>query len=258
MVATHDLLMYGSRLHLVDKSLADDEVVYAPPYVFSACPHSVTPPAVLVLGIGVKMAESVDEAAVEQDRHLFTFLIGKSSIEVVGLRILEVYLLMSDIEVATVDYRLERVQSYEICTQGIFPLHTVGQPTWQLSFLLSVLAVGSIAAYEVETVHLKGDEASLPVMLLLTEPIGHRQGFVSCENGRATVALFLRVTPILMITWQVEADLTFLQFGLLKTKEICIHAVEYFHEVLAHDGAESIYIPANEFQFFKVIRLSGF
>ena len=53
------------------------------------------------------MAESVDEAAVEQVRHLLTFLIGKSCIEVVGLRILEVYLLMCDIEVATIDYRLE-------------------------------------------------------------------------------------------------------------------------------------------------------
>ena len=91
-------------------------------------------------------------------------------------------------------------------------------------------------------------------MLLLTEPVGHRQGFVACENSRATIALFLCVIPVLMITRQVEADLTFLQFGLLKTEKVCIHAVEYFHEVFAHDGAKTIYIPANEFHFFEVLR----
>ena len=60
------------------------------------------------------MSECVGESVAEPCSELSPLFVGESGVHAVGLRILEVNLLMSHVEVAAYDYRFFPVESLEI------------------------------------------------------------------------------------------------------------------------------------------------
>ena len=71
------------------------------------------------------MAERVSETCFQQLRHLSSFFISKTSILVISFKILQIYFLVSDIEIAANNYWLFLVQFFNISSESIFPLHAV-------------------------------------------------------------------------------------------------------------------------------------
>ena len=126
MVATHNLGVYLGFCHLGGEALGDEEVVDAPPSVLLTGAEAVGPPAVGHL-VGVQTAEGVDKATVEQTGHGLALLVGKSGVAAVGLGILEVYLLVGHIHVATDDDGLVGVEAEQIVLEVALPLHAVVQ-----------------------------------------------------------------------------------------------------------------------------------
>ena len=54
------------------------------------------------------------------------------------------------------------------------------------------------------------------------------QGSLFCENGSAGIALLFGVVPELLIAGQIQADLAFLEFGLLEAEEVGSFGIEEF------------------------------
>ena len=199
----------------------------------------------------MKKAEGVSKTTLQQERHLLALLVGKAWVHPVGLGVLQVYLLMRHIQVATIDDGLLLVQSREIAAQVVFPLHAIVQA------LEPILRVGRVAAHQEEVVHLQGDESALGVVLLNAHAIGDAQRLMASEDGSTAIALLFGIVPIGGVARYIQVYLSSLQLGFLKAEEVGIQLVECFQKVLAHYGAESVYVPTDEFHIWCLCFLGG-
>ena len=74
------------------------------------------------------MAECVDESAVEELRHLSSFLVREAGVAPVGRRVLDVYFLVGYIEVSADYHSFFLREGQQVCPEIVFPFHPVVQP----------------------------------------------------------------------------------------------------------------------------------
>ena len=134
----------------------------------------------------------------------------------IGLRILDVYLLMSHVQVTTKDDWFLGIKAFQVIPEVCFPLHAIVQA------LQTVLRIRRITADEVEIVHLKRDDASLMVVLVNTDTVCHAERLVAGEYSRSTIAFLVGIVPIRLIPVEGEVKLSLLHFRFLQTKEVGI------------------------------------
>ena len=126
MVRARYLVQNLSRINVVLKAFAHQEIVDTPACVPKAGTSTIRPPAIFHL-VRVLEAPSVYESRAEKFRKFRTLLVGKSCIEVVRRRILEVYLLVSHIHIAAHHDRFLTLQGLYESAKGVFPAHPVIQ-----------------------------------------------------------------------------------------------------------------------------------
>ena len=112
-----------------------------------------------MLQVRIEIPEGVNKAALDDSIHLGTLFISKSGVASVGLRILNINLVMGDVKVSAVYYRLGSFQFFDLCEKNIFPRHPVVKP-FQL-----ITGVWDIYCNEIELLKLKGDNAPFCIML---------------------------------------------------------------------------------------------
>ena len=178
MVAAEHLVMYGCCGHTVHQSLRYDEVIDAPSDVLLACLESVRPPRIGRI-VGVKRSERIDKSLRKKPCHLRTLLVRESGVLAIGLRILQVNLLVRHIKVATENDWLAGVKRLDVRKEVVLPCHAVVQTAQ------TVLRVGRIARYEEEIVHLQRDDTALMVVfvLLFSYAIADRQRLETRVDG---------------------------------------------------------------------------
>ena len=252
VVAAHDVGVDCGGLELGLEAVGAEPVVDAPAGVLLAGMESVAPPGVDVGCVGEEMTEGVGEPCGEQFGELGTLLVGETCVEMVGFGVLDVDFLVRHVHVATDEHGLRLVQSLEVEAEGVVPGHALGEA------LESVLRVGGVDGDDVELGVFECDDASLgehltPVAVgeggddVLGQTQGNGEGRVLGVDGGAGVAFPLGVVPVGLVAGEGEVELPCLHLGLLQTKEIRVERGEGLRETLAAHGAESVYIPGNEF-----------
>ena len=126
MVRTRYVVKNLCREDVLPKAFAHQKIVDTPACIPETGTSTIRPPAIFHL-VRVLKAPSVDESRAEKLREFRTFLVGKSCIEVVRRRILEVYLLVSHIHVSAHHDRFLTLQVLYESAEGIFPIHPVSQ-----------------------------------------------------------------------------------------------------------------------------------
>ena len=187
------------------------------------------------------MAEGIDESGGEQVGELRALLIGETGAVVVGLGVLQVDLLMSDVQISAQDDGFDLIQLTQVSTEGIFPRHAVGQAG---QFLLGI---GRVTAHEVEFLKFHGDDTALGVVLRDADAVFHGNRRDAGEDGRAGIALLFGVVPVALIAGQHKVGLTGLQFGLLQADDVGVEGEYALGKALVDDGAEAVYVPGNQF-----------
>jgi len=250
MVGAEDFCVYDGILDTRTQAVADDEIVNAPASVLLSGLEAVAPPRIGHL-LRIFPTESVGEAAAEQKGELLALLVGETRIAAVGLRVLDVYLLVRHVQVAAEDDRLLRVKLLEIFAEVILPRHSVVQT------LQAVLRVGRIAAHQEEVSHLQRDDTPLVVVRVYADAIAHVQRLMTGEDGRARIAFLLGRVPIRLIAFKLNVELAGLHLRLLKAEEIGIQLTENISEAFALAGAQAVHIPTNQFHGRLVVWFVG-
>ncbi len=75
------------------------------------------------------------------------------------------------------------------------------------------------------------------VVFLNSDAVGNRKRLRLREDGRAGIALFLRIIPVLVIARKIQCDLSFLQLRLLHAEKIGVLGQQKFGKSLAHTGS---------------------
>ena len=182
----------------------------------------------------------VHEPGRQQLGHLRPLLVGEAGVHPVRLGVLQVDFLVRHVHVAADDDGLLLVQRLQETAEVVLPRHAVVQPPQP------VLTVRRIDIHQVEVLHLQRDDAALVVVFLNAHAVADAERLQAGEDGRAAVALLLRIVPVRLIAGQVQAELPLLQFRLLKAEEIGIQRLERLHEILTHYGPKSVHIPTNK------------
>ena len=147
---------------------------------------------------------------------------------------------MRHIQVATHDDGLLGIETQQIGTEIVLPLHAIVQSA-QL-----VLRVGSVASDQEEVGHLKGDDTPLMVVLVDANAVAHAQGLMARVDGCSRIAFLLGIVPIRLVTWELQVELPFLHLRLLQTEEVGIERLELLAEPFALASAQAIDIPRNK------------
>lgn len=126
MVRTRYVVKNLSRKDVLPKAFAYQKIVDTPPSIPKAGASTIGPPAIFHL---VRMLESpsIYEACAEKFGEFRTLLVGKSRIEMVRRRILEVYLLVSHVHVTAHHDRFSTLQGLYESAKGVFPAHPIIQ-----------------------------------------------------------------------------------------------------------------------------------
>jgi hypothetical protein len=107
--------------------LRQHKVIESPADVGGARVAHVTPEGVGVLGRGVEVAEGVEVAIGQEVGKALALLFGKAGRLGVGLRVLEVDLGVSHVQVAAPDHRLLLVELGQLLAERLLPLQAVGE-----------------------------------------------------------------------------------------------------------------------------------
>lgn len=241
MIAAEDLVVDRGIDDAIAQPRRGDEVVDAPAGIRVARLAQIRPPGVDARALRVKRAERIEEARSEELREFAALFISKAGIVMIRLRVLEVDFRMGDIEVAADDDGLFRVESREIGTEGVLPLHAVGEA------LETALGIRRVDRHEIAVGEFERDDAALVVVFLDAEAIRHRKRLEPREYGRARVALAFSAVPVLAVARQVEDGLIRLHLRLLQRKDIGVEFHEGFHEAFFEAGPQAVDIPGNEF-----------
>ena len=190
MVRTHDNATDVGVGQTRKQTLADQEVVDAPPHVLLAGARTVAPPCISLFQIGVYGTESVDKTAVEEFCEFTALFIGETRIAPVGLGVLEVDLLVGHVHVAAYNNRLAAVETAHIVTENRLPLHTV------VEACKLCLSVGGIDSHQIIVIHIERDDAALAVVLLNAYTICNRQRFPAGIYRSARIAFAVGEIPV--------------------------------------------------------------
>ena len=133
---------------------------------------------------------------------------------------------MGHVQVAAVYHGLCPVQFHQIGPQVILPLHPVIQP------LQPVLAVGGIAAHQIELRVFRGDDPALVAVNVIAEAEHHRKRLLPGQNGGAGIALLLGGVKIPVIALQLKYRLLRLQLGLLQAYHVRVLIFHIFQKAL--------------------------
>ena len=170
--------------------------------------------------------EGVGKARGQQGGHLLPLLVGEARVHPVGLGVFQVHLLVGHVQVAAVDHGLCPVQLHQIGPQVVLPLHPVIQP------LQPVLAVGGIAAHQIEIRVFRGDDPALVAVDVIAEAEHHRKRLLPGQNGGAGIALLLGGVKIPVIALQLKHRLLRLQLGLLQAYHVRVLIFHIFQKAL--------------------------
>ena len=224
-------------LEVREEAVADQVVVDAPSGIVLAGVETVGPPRVGSSEVGVEMAEGVGETAIEQECELVALLLGETGVAEVGLGVLDVYLMVGDVHIAADDDGFLLVEPADKLTEGIVPLHAVGQAAQ------AILGVGGIDGDIVEVEVLQGDDVPLVVMLVNAHAEGDTEGGETGVGGSAAVAFLLSIVPVALVAEEIEVELTGLHLGLLQGEDVGIQTLEDVSEAFAGTGSQSVEIP---------------
>ena len=164
-------------LKLFFQGRGNKEIVDTPAGVLLSCTETVGPPGVNALFIRVKIAECINKATLKSSGKAGSLFIRKACIFAVGIRVLEIDLLMCHIKIATADHRFLLLQFQKISQKILFPFHTVFQ-TAELA-----LGVGSIYSHKIILIEFQRDDTSFFIMLLYPDPVNCRQWLPLRKNG---------------------------------------------------------------------------
>ena len=178
---------------------------------------------------------------VEQCLEASALLICKPRVLPIGLRILQINLLMCHIHISTHHHGLLLVQLHYIVHKISLPCHAVVQP------FQSFLGIGGIDSHHIKVVHLQRDDPALMVVLVNTYSIGHLQGLLLGIDGCSRISFFVSIIPKRLIARKLQIQLTRLHLGLLQTEEVGIHLLEYLTESLPLTCSQSVHIPRYKF-----------
>ena len=126
----------------------------------------------------MQSTESINEALVKKLCEFLALLIRETGIHAICLRILQVYLLMSNVHVTTYDDWFLGIKCLEICSEVILPCHAV------VKSAKTILRVRGIDGNEIELLVFKGDNATFMVMFIYPHTITNAQwGMFSIDSG---------------------------------------------------------------------------
>ena len=185
----------------------------------------------------IEMAESVGKTGRKPSAKLAALLVSKSRIATVALRVLQVYLLMSHIEIAADDYSFFFFFLFYKIEKIVFLVHTI------VETLEFVLGIGNIDVDEEEVIHLKCNDTPLVVVLVNADTIIDVERSVSGESSRSGISLFIGIVPERLISFKVQVKLSCLHLGFLNAEEIGVELTEDVAEAFSFTGPEAVYVP---------------
>lgn len=100
MIGTEYVSMNFGRPDTLSREIGYEEVVQTPTDIPSPCPRAIAPPAILCF-IRVQVAERVGIPCLQQGGELATFLVGKSGVASIGIRVTQIKRGCCNIKVAT-------------------------------------------------------------------------------------------------------------------------------------------------------------
>ena len=170
------------------------------------------------------------------------FLFGKAGVAAVGFGIGQIDFLVGHIEVARHQHRFVPLQGLDKSEESGIPGKTVGQ-AGQFR-----LGVGRVDADDITTRVFQGDHAAFVVMLREADAVQYRERRMFGEDTGAAVAGFGGAVPEPVIAGEPpEVDGLRVDFGFLEEQEVRLLGVDKIGETLAHDGAEAIDVPGDQF-----------
>src|SRR5699024_2783995 len=93
--------------------------------------------------------------------------------------------------------------------------------------------------------------SALVAVEVVAEAVGHRQGLLLGENGRAGVALLVGVVPVLVVARQVQLQLARLELGLLQAVDVRVRQGAEVQKALPDAGPQAVDVPRNQFHLFS-------
>ena len=187
MVAAENVAVNARRLEAVVQTLGGNEVVYAPPGVLFACFEAITPPRVGPFCVGIEETEGVCKSTFEQFGELRAFLIGKSGILAIRLRVFQVNFAVCHIQVAAHHDRLLRVECQKIVTERVVPRHSIIQAAQ------TVLRVGHIRRNEIEIFKFQGHSTAFVVVFVNSQAVSYTQRADARKNSGSGIAFLFGV-----------------------------------------------------------------
>ena len=214
-----------------------NKIVNSPPCILLSCFKSVRPPGISALCIRIKITECIDKSTFQHLTKACSLFICKSGIFPVGLRILQVDLLMCHIEIPAADHRLTFLQFQQVCQKILFPVHTVFQSA---QFTLGIWCIYS---HQIKFFIFQGDHTSFFVMFLNSNSIRHRQWLFLCKNSSSGISPSVGIIPILIISRKFQLHLPLLAFRFLQAENIRIKCCKALFKPFANACTYTIYIP---------------
>ena len=159
----------------------------------------------------------------------------------IGFWVLQVDFLMGYVHITADDNRFALIQFIQMSTEGIFPSHAVVQ-TEQ-----TVFGVWSVDINKEEILELQSDDAAFLIVFFDSKTIPNGQRFFFGEDGNTGIALFHSTVPVLMVAGSFNDSLFRLHFGFAQTENISILLLEKVVEAFGDAGAQTIYVPGNQF-----------
>ena len=166
----------------------------------------------------------------------------------VGVGVLEVYLLVCDVEVPTAHDRLLFGESGQEATVALVPQHALVEASQ------TVLRVRRVDIHEPVACELQGADATLVLCHGRSYLAHHLQGLLPAEDRRARVALALGEAPGLHVARDVKVHLPLLELGLLDGEDVCRAGVKDLGKawLLLEYGAQAVYVPRYERELARV------
>lgn len=159
VVASHHLVADLVVAQTLQQAGRQHKVIEPPAHVLSAGVHHVGPEGVGIGLLGVELAEAVGETGLQQMVEALTLLGGEAGVFLVPLGVLQVYLLVCDIKVATQHQGFLYVQLAQVRPEvhvpgfAVIKAHKASAGVWH------------VGSHQEEVGELCSDDAALLVML---------------------------------------------------------------------------------------------
>ena len=237
MVGAGDMRVYIGSAQLRCNPGRYKKIVYTPAHILLAGSASIAPPAISTGCIGMQVPERIDKSGVEQLGETSPFLVGKSRILAVALRIGEIDFCMGYIHVSTYYYRLLGIELFHKVHELAFPVHAV------VEACQFALRIWSIYIYEVELLIFQHHYPTLMVMPVHSYMMRFRQRLDPAEGSGTRIPLAIGITIIRCVSAEGNVGLTLLKLYLLQRKNIGVQRLKYLLETLTQNSPKAVYVP---------------